>query len=94
MPVLYLLHGRSDDETAWLRWSAIERHATEHGIAVVMPNAGRSFYTDQVVGYDYFSFISEELPRVMQGFFPLSASRRTPSSPGSRWAATVRSNGR
>ncbi|MEL4320534.1 alpha/beta hydrolase family protein [Leifsonia sp. YIM 134122] len=72
MPVLYLLHGRSDDETAWLRWSAIERHATEHGIAVVMPNAGRSFYTDQVVGHDYFTFISDELPRVMQRFFPLS----------------------
>ncbi|KQO97404.1 alpha/beta hydrolase [Leifsonia sp. Leaf264] len=75
LPVLYLLHGRSDDETAWLRWSAIERHATEHGIAVVMPAAGRSFYTDQVVGYDYFTFISEELPRVMQGFFPLSGAR-------------------
>ncbi|KQX07965.1 MULTISPECIES: alpha/beta hydrolase [unclassified Leifsonia] len=73
MPVLYLLHGRSDDETAWLRWTAIERYATEHGIAVVMPNAGRSFYTDQVTGYDYFTFISDELPRVMQGFFPLSA---------------------
>ena len=73
--MLYLLHGRSDDETAWLRWSAIERHVSELRLAVVMPNAGRSFYTDQAVGYDYFTFISEELPSRDAGFFPLSSER-------------------
>ncbi|MET0975323.1 MAG: alpha/beta hydrolase family protein [Leifsonia sp.] len=75
LPVLYLLHGRSDDETAWLRWSAIERHVDGLGLAVVMPNGGRSFFTDQVVGYDYFTFITDELPRIMRAFFPLSAAR-------------------
>src|SRR4051794_9708945 len=75
LPVLYLLHGRSDDETAWLRWSSIERHVDGLGLAVVMPNAARSFYTDQAVGYDYFSYITEELPGIMRGFFPLSAER-------------------
>ena len=24
---LYLLHGHSDDHTAWMRWSSIEKHA-------------------------------------------------------------------
>ena len=75
MPVLYLLHGRSDDETAWLRWSAIERHVSGLRLAVVMPNGGRSFYTDQAIGYDYFTFISEELPTTMRAFFPLSGAR-------------------
>ncbi|WP_419818416.1 alpha/beta hydrolase [Glaciibacter flavus] len=75
LPVLYLLHGRSDDETAWLRWSAIERHVGELKLAVVMPNAGRSFYADQAVGYDYFTFIADELPTVMRSFFPLSDER-------------------
>ena len=75
VPVLYLLHGRSDDETAWLRWSAIERHVSELRLAVVMPNGARSFYTDQAVGYDYFTFISEELPATMRAFFPLSEAR-------------------
>ena len=27
MPVLYLLHGLSDDHTAWLRYTSIERYA-------------------------------------------------------------------
>ncbi len=40
LPVLYLLHGLSDDHTAWLRYTSIERYAAARGLAVVMP-AGR-----------------------------------------------------
>ncbi len=32
-PVLYLLHGQSDDETAWTRLSSIERYAQRLGWA-------------------------------------------------------------
>jgi len=45
-PVLYLLHGLSDDHTAWLRYTSIERYATAAGLAVVMPAVDRSFYTN------------------------------------------------
>ena len=38
-PVLYLLHGMTDNQTIWTRNTSIERYAAEHGIAVVMPNA-------------------------------------------------------
>ena len=30
-PVLYLLHGLSDDHTAWLRYTSIERYAAAAG---------------------------------------------------------------
>ena len=49
-PVLYLLHGLSDDASAWTRYTSIERYATAHGIAVVMPQVQRSFYQDQAHG--------------------------------------------
>lgn len=74
-PVLFLLHGLSDDETIWCRRTSIERYVAELGIAVVMPNAGRSFYTDMAAGQKYWTFISEELPRVVQSFFPVSDKR-------------------
>ena len=45
-PVLYLLHGLSDDHTAWTRLSNIERYVRDLPLIVVMPNAERSFYTD------------------------------------------------
>jgi S-formylglutathione hydrolase FrmB len=74
-PVLYLLHGMSDDHTIWLRRTSIERYADEYGLAVIMPAVGRSFYTNMAIGYRYWDFISEELPQMAQGLFPLSTAR-------------------
>ena len=72
---LYLLHGLSDDHTAWTRWTAIERYAVEYGIAVVMPNAHRSFYSDKKNGGRYFTFVSDELITIMEEMFTLSNKR-------------------
>ncbi|MBQ9336127.1 MAG: esterase family protein [Lentisphaeria bacterium] len=74
-PVMYLLHGLSDDESIWMRRTSIERYATQYGLAVVMPNGGRSFYTDMCRGGKYWTYISQELPAVMQSFFRFSAKR-------------------
>ena len=74
-PTLYLLHGLSDDSTIWLRRTSIERYVAQMGLAVVMPEAGRSFYTDMAKGLKYWTFISEELPRIARSFFPLSDAR-------------------
>ena len=45
-PVLYLLHGLSDDHTAWTRRTSLERYVDSLPLIVVMPNGERSFYTD------------------------------------------------
>ena len=57
---LYLLHGLSGDHTNWLRKTSIERYVNTYGIAVVMPNVGRSWYTDTACGEKYLTFVSEE----------------------------------
>lgn len=75
VPVLYLLHGLSDDCTIWERRTSIERYATEKGIAVVMPEVRRSFYADEAVGEAYWSFIAEELPRIVARTFRVSTAR-------------------
>lgn len=74
-PTLTLLHGLSDDHTIWMRRTSIERYAAERNLAVVMPAVGRSFYQNMASGPPYWTFISEELPEIMRGFFPLSAAR-------------------
>jgi putative tributyrin esterase len=74
-PVLYLLHGLSDDDTIWLRRTSIERYAAPLGLAVVMPQVGRSFYTDEAHGNRYWTFLSEELPAVVRSFFHVSDRR-------------------
>lgn len=74
-PTLYLLHGLSDDDTIWTRHTSIERYAAERGIAVVMPQVHRSFYTDEAYGNRFWTFLSEELPSLVGKFFRLSARR-------------------
>jgi putative tributyrin esterase len=72
---LYLLHGHSDDHTAWQRWTSIERYVEGLNMAVIMPNVHRSFYTDMVHGGRYWTFVSEEVPALARSIFPLSAER-------------------
>ena len=73
--VLYLLHGLSDDASGWQRYSSIETIAREHGLVVVMPSAGRSFYTDMVNGQAYFSYLTEELPSFLAATMQISSAR-------------------
>ncbi|HKL60403.1 MAG TPA: alpha/beta hydrolase family protein [Sphaerochaeta sp.] len=73
--VLYLLHGLKQDETSWIRMSSIERYVSQLPLVVVMPSVHRSFYTDQVRGFPYFSYVADELPRIMKEMFNISDRR-------------------
>ena len=73
---LYLLHGHSDDHTAWQRWTSIERYVEDLNLAVVMPAVHLSFYNDMAHGGKYWQFISEEVPAVVRDLFPLSSDRK------------------
>ena len=73
--VLYLLHGLSDDASAWQRYTSIETVASAYGLVVVMPSVGRSFYIDQPNGQLYFSYLIEELPRYLADVFDLTPRR-------------------
>lgn len=74
-PTLWLLHGLSDNHKSWCRSSNIEKHVERSGLAVVMPDAYRSFYTNMQSGQKYWDYISEEIPAVMRRTFRLSEKR-------------------
>ncbi len=74
-PVLYLLHGMSDDETIWCRRTSIERYAAGRDLVIVMPNVHRSYYIDMHHGPRYWTLISEELPELAAHFLPISQRR-------------------
>jgi len=75
IPALYLLHGLSDDQTIWMRRTALELYAGGKYLAVVMPNGDRSFYSDLADGSRYFAYVTEELPRLAESYFPLARER-------------------
>lgn len=73
--VLYLLHGGGEDYTSYIRYTNIETWANERCLAVVMPCGVNSSYMDMAHGQRYYTYLSEELPCVMQHVFPLSTKK-------------------
>ena len=73
--VLYLLHGAYGDHTDWFRLTSIEKYATIHKLAVVMPAAANSFYQDMETGSAYLTFLTKELPEFVEKMFPISRER-------------------
>lgn len=72
---LWLLHGGSGDDSDYVHFSNIVRYADDHKLAVVMPADYNASYTDDPQGAKYYTFVTEELPKVCRSFFPLSDKR-------------------
>lgn len=75
LPVLYLLHGLGGDHMLWTRNSRIGQYAEDRGLALVMPRADRSYYTDMKQGGKYFTYLSRELPELICRLLPVSERR-------------------
>jgi S-formylglutathione hydrolase FrmB len=77
LPVLYLLHGYSDDHTAWLRRSNMERylHHSSYNMICVVTSMRNFFYTDMAYGYNYYTYMSVELPNIIESTFRASSKR-------------------
>lgn len=73
--VMYLLHGLSDDHTAWMRRSSIERHVGGLPLIVVMPDGGRSFYCDAKAGPAYETAIIKDLVNYIDEMFYTRAEK-------------------
>ena len=69
--VLYMLHGLRQNASSWPRMSSIERYARYYGYAVIVPEVQRSWYCDMPGGLDYYTFISEELPELVNSVVKL-----------------------
>jgi putative tributyrin esterase len=75
-PVMYLLHGLSDDHTIWTRRTSIERYVQDLPLIVVMPDGGRSFYCDAVAGPAYETHIVKDVIGFVDRFFNTVADRK------------------
>ncbi len=76
LKVLWLCHGGSGDENAWLYHSSISEIPEEKRIAVVMVNADDSCFTDMAYGLRFTTYFGEELPGILYQMFPHLSERR------------------
>ncbi len=75
MSVVTLLHGLSDDATAWLTRTNAPLYAEENKVCIVLPDGGRTFYVDMAEGVRYGAYLSRELPTVLSRAFGISTDR-------------------
>ena len=76
-PVVYLLHGYTDDNTGWLQFGEVNRYA-DKGIAdgiippmiIIMPNGDSSWYINSYDGKEKYEdfFIKEFMPSVEKSY--------------------------
>src|SRR5437762_7905783 len=83
-PVVYLLHGYSDDQTGWLQFGEINRYAdkaiadgTIPPMIIVMPNGDSSFYINSYDGKEKYEdfFIKEFMPSI-EKIYRIKAEKR------------------
>lgn len=76
-PVIYLLHGLSDDHSIWSRRTSIELFAAAYECIIVMPSGGRSFYRNMASGPKYKDYIAKDLPDFIEHTFPADPQRQS-----------------
>ena len=77
-PVVYLLHGYSGDETAWLKIKpSLPAIADRERIAFICPGVGNSWYLDSKVREKslYETFMTRELLPAVEARYPVARDR-------------------
>jgi len=73
--IVYLLHGLHGNQGTWLDNTMLPVYAKKYNAIFVMPEVGRSFYTNQKYGRKYYDYIAVELPQICRRNFNISAKR-------------------
>ncbi|MBQ6670692.1 MAG: hypothetical protein IJM80_03610 [Firmicutes bacterium] len=74
-PTLYLAHGGSGDCMSYLVNTNVARYANDRLLMTVCVDLEESFACDMVYGKKYFTYLTEEVPALVQCLFPSSDKR-------------------
>nr|AGJ83839.1 FAE5 [uncultured bacterium] len=74
---VFLLHGYSENDTAFLMNAPLQELSEKHSLAFIMPSGENSFYlNDTARNALYEDYICQELPEIANKYFPLSKARK------------------
>lgn len=73
--VLTLLHGLTNSGDDWVQMTAASRYAADNGLVLIMPDCGNSFYQNMRYGGAYKTFVTEEMPMLLNRMFRLPTRR-------------------
>ncbi len=73
--VCYVLHGICGGNGDYANYTQLPLYAYDKDIIFICPEVQRSLYADMKYGYDYFKYVSEELPHLAKLVFNISSER-------------------
>ena len=73
--VLFLLHGYSGNNYDWTRHTNLEKLVASKDVIVVMPDGDNSFYTNMKYGFNYYNYIVNELPKLIENIFRVKLTK-------------------
>lgn len=60
-PVLYQLHGASDDHQGWIQYANLARYVSRLGLITILPDGGMSFWLNRSPRERYEDFVMDDL---------------------------------
>jgi putative tributyrin esterase len=73
-PLLLLIHGLGGSYESWQRYTSVERYAEAYKVAVICPDASRSFYGNNAYGR-YWDFFKYEFWEIINSLYKISGKR-------------------
>lgn len=64
--MITLLHGYTNDGDDWINYSAAVRYAGDNGLALLIPDGYNSFYQNMSNGQRYYTWLTQEMPELLQ----------------------------
>lgn len=74
-PVLYQLHGATDDHNGWIQYSNLPRYVSRLGLITILPDGGLSFWLNRGARERYEDFVMEDLAAHVQRTFHVRPGR-------------------
>ncbi len=71
-PVLYVLHGGKEDNSSWINLSNIFLLCRDLDLIVVFPSVCNSAYINTSYGFNYYTYVTEELPTKLKNYLPIT----------------------
>lgn len=72
---LYLLHGYSQNGSAWTHFSNLFDYVDQYNLAVIIPEIYHSYYHNMAYGQDYFNYLTSELPQICESIWRVNVDR-------------------
>lgn len=85
--VIYMLHGSSGNSSNWIENTMLPLYAQEYNVVFILPEVGNTWYRDIPYRGNYFTYVVQELPDLINKIFSFPTDRENVAIMGNSMGA-------